>query len=130
LWACRFSWAEVEFDSNGNLTGVICISCTTITWKKKFLVPKANNLEKHEGKRTYKEEGVPFLHLKKGKMFVKEDYKHVKNCKLWALKKNVNSMVDQLTSSLESDFKRKGVQFSTLLQLLSHSRPMCDYERQ
>ncbi len=39
-------------------------------------------------------------------------------------------MVEQLLGGLEGDFKRKGVQFSTLFHVLSHGCPMCDYECQ
>jgi len=39
-------------------------------------------------------------------------------------------MVDQLTVSLEGELKQKGVQFSTLFQVLSNGRPLCDYERE
>ena len=33
-------------------------------------------------------------------------------------------------AGLEGECKRKGVQFSTLFQVLCHGRPMCDYERE
>ena len=39
-------------------------------------------------------------------------------------------MAEQLVGGLQGEFKRKGVQFSTLFQVLSHGRPMCDYERE
>ncbi len=38
-------------------------------------------------------------------------------------------MTDQLVEGLQGENKRKGVQFSTLFELLRHGRPMCDYER-
>jgi len=42
------------------------------------MVPKADNLEKHEGKRTCKEDGIPLPGLKKGDTFMKQDCKHLK----------------------------------------------------
>jgi hypothetical protein len=41
-----------------------------------------------------------------------------------------DTFVDQLIGGLQGEEKRKGVQFSILFQILSHGRPMCDYERQ
>jgi hypothetical protein len=82
VWSCKFTWAEGEFNAKENLTGIFCQSCTAITCRKKMMVPKGNNLEKHEGKRSCKEDGLPLLHLKKGDTYIKLDYKHVKFCKL------------------------------------------------
>ena len=39
-------------------------------------------------------------------------------------------MAEQLVGGLQGELKRKGVQFSTLFQVLNHGRPMCDYERE
>jgi len=50
--------------------------------------------EKHEGKWICREEGVPFVHLKKGQTFLKSNYKHTKNTKLWAAKKHANIVAD------------------------------------
>jgi hypothetical protein len=94
------------------------------------MVPKADNLEKHEGKRFCQESGVPLLHLKKGDIYTKLDCKHLKLCKEWAGRKQVGTVADQIIRGLDSENKRKGVQFSTLFQILSHGRPMCDYERE
>jgi len=76
------------------LFGVICLSCIAITGRKKILVPKVDNLEKHEGKWTCWKEGVPFAYLKKGETFLKFNYKHAKNTKLWAAKKHANTIAD------------------------------------
>jgi hypothetical protein len=91
-------------------------------------VPKRDNLEKHKRKRTCKEDGVPLLDLKKGDVYMKLDCKHNKFCKLWAGRKQLGTVVDLLVCGLEGAEKRKGVQFSTIFQVLSHGRPMCDYE--
>jgi hypothetical protein len=47
---------------------------------------------------------------------------------LWAGRKQAGTVVDLLVRGLEGEEKRKGVQFSTIFQVLSHGRPMCDYE--
>jgi len=41
-----------------------------------------------------------------------------------------NSVANQLTIGLEDEFKKKEVQFYTLFQVLSHSHPLCHYERE
>ena len=41
------------------------------------MVPKEDNLEKHEGKRICLEDGVPFKHLKKGDSYIKTYCKHL-----------------------------------------------------
>jgi hypothetical protein len=84
VWSCKFTWAEGKFDANGDLVGIVCRSCTEISGRKKILVPKGDNLKKHEGKRTCKDDGVPLLDLKKGDMYMKVDCKYNKFCKLWA----------------------------------------------
>ena len=130
VWACKYTWAQGEFDADGNLCKVVCLSCSTITGRRKVIVPKGDNLEKHEGKRVCKEDGVPLSHLKKGDTFTKVDCKHLQYCKLWAGRQQGGTVAEQLVGGLHSELKRKGVQFSTLFQVLSHGRPMCDYERE
>ena len=130
VWACKYTWAQGEFDADGNLCGVVCLSCSTITGRRNVIVPKGDNLEKHEEKRICKEDGVPLSHLKKGDTFTKVDYKHLEYCKLWASRQRGGTVVEQLVGGLQGELKRKGVQFSTLFQVLSHGRPMCDYERE
>ena len=129
VWACKYTWAEGDFDANGDLVGVICQCCSTISGRRKVIVPKGDNLEKHEGKRVCKEDGVPFSNLKKGDTFTKLDCKHLEFCKLWAGRKRA-TVADQLGKNFEGELRRKGVQFSTLFQVLAHGRPMCDYERE
>ena len=91
------------------------------------MVSKGDNLEKHEGKRICLEDGVPFKHLKKGESYIKTNCKHLKFVKLWVGRKQ-ESVATQIIGGLGAEDKRKGVQFSTLFQILSHGRPMCDYE--
>ena len=95
-----------------------------------MIVAKGDNLEKHEGKRVCLEDGAPFPHLKKGETYTKMDCKHLLHCKQWAGRKQGGTVADLLVAGLEGEFKRKGVQFSTLFQILSHGRPMCDYEHE
>lgn len=45
----HFTWAEGEFDVKGNLIGVLYQTCTTIFGRRTMMVPKGNNLKKHEG---------------------------------------------------------------------------------
>jgi hypothetical protein len=94
------------------------------------MVPKGDNLEKHEGKRSCKEDSQPLPHLNKGDTYVKLHCKHVKYCKLWAGHRQGDTVVDQLIGGLQGEEKRKGLQFSTLFQVLNHGHPMCNYERQ
>ena len=77
VWACKYAWAQGEFNSNGDLVGVLCQCYSTISGRRKLMVPKDDNLEKHEGKRSCKEDGVPFPHLKKGDTYIKLDCKHL-----------------------------------------------------
>ena len=129
MWAAKFAWVEREFDASGNLTGVVCQCCTTMIGRKKMMVPKGDNLKKHEGKRICLEDGVPFKHLKKDESYIKIDCKHLNFVKLWAGRKQ-ESIATQIIGGLGAEDKRKGVQFSTLFQILSHGRLMCDYERE
>jgi hypothetical protein len=87
VWSCKFTWAEGEFDAYRDLIGIVCQSCNEISGRKKILVSKGDNLEKHKGKRTCKDDGVPLHDLKKGDLYMKVDYKHNKFCKLWAGRK-------------------------------------------
>jgi hypothetical protein len=64
------------------MTSIVCQKYTTISGRKKILVLKGDNLEKHEEKRTYKEDGIPLPDLKKGYAYIKLDCKHIKFCKL------------------------------------------------
>lgn len=83
----RFVWVEGEFDASGELTGVVCQSCTIINGQRKVMVPKGDNLKKREDKRTHKKDGVPLANLKKGDIHIKLDSKHLKFIKLWAGRK-------------------------------------------
>jgi hypothetical protein len=51
VWSARFTWVKGEFDSSGNLTSVVCMICSKIEGRKKVIISKGDNLEKHEGKR-------------------------------------------------------------------------------
>ena len=93
-------------------------------------MPKGDNLEKHERKWVYLEDGEPFSYLKKGETYTKVDCKHFLHCKEWAGRKQGGTVADLLVAGLEGKLKRKGVQFSTLFQILSHGRPICDYKRE
>ena len=83
VWSCKFTWREGKYDANEDLIGIICQSCIEISGRKKILVSKGDNLEKHKGKRTCKDDGVPLPDLKKGDLYMKLDCKHTKFCKLW-----------------------------------------------
>ena len=50
--------------------------------RKKMMVLKWENLDKHEGKQICLEDGIPFKHLKKGESYTKTNYKHLKFVKL------------------------------------------------
>ena len=130
VWACRFTWADGEFDAAGNLTGVVCKICSSVSGRKKIIVPKGDNLEKHEGKRSCMFDGEPLSHLKKGETYIKKDCKHLQFTKVWAGRRLNGTVADQLLAGFEGEASRKVVQFSTLFHVLSSGRPMCDYERQ
>jgi hypothetical protein len=92
---------EGKFDSNGDLIGIVCQSCTEISRLKKILIPKDDNLEKHKEKRTCKDIGMLLLDLKKDNMYMKLDYKHNKFCKLWAGRKQAGAVVDLLVRGFQ-----------------------------
>jgi hypothetical protein len=127
VWSARFTWAEGEFDSSGNLTGVVCVICSKIEGRKKIIVSKGDNLEKHEGKRLCVQAGIPYLDLEVGDIFTKKDCKHFKNQQLWSARQNAPTMYKQLLRGLHGENTRKRVKFSTLFQILSHGHPMVDY---
>jgi len=129
VWSFRFPWAKAEFDAHGNLSSVVCTSCTAMTGRRKVMVSKLDNLVKHEGKKTCQEDTMPLPHLLKGDTYVKTNCKHVKLYKLWTGRKYCGSVANQLNAGLDSEFKHKGMQFSSLFQILSHDRPMVDYDR-
>ena len=129
MWAAKFTWAEGQFDANRDLKGVVCQSYSVVSKRQKVIVPKGDKLEKHEGKRRCKEDGVPFPHLKKRETFTKLDCKHTQFCKVW-VGRSRGIVADELVDGFQGNLKRKGIQFSTLFQVLSHGRPMCDYERE
>jgi hypothetical protein len=58
--------ATKEFDAHSNLTSVACLICSKVDGKKKMIVIKGENLEKHEGKRICNKDGIPYLGLKVG----------------------------------------------------------------
>jgi hypothetical protein len=93
------------------------------------MVPKDDNLQKHEGKRACRQEGVPLPGMQVGDSYTKLDCKNVKNSKLWAGRKHAGYVVEQMASGVLTENKRKGVQLASLFQILSHGRPMVDYER-
>jgi hypothetical protein len=72
VWSAKFTWAKGEFDSFRNLMGMLCVICSKIDGKKKVIVSKGDNLEKHEGKRVCMEASVPYLDLEVGDIFTKK----------------------------------------------------------
>ena len=84
VWSAKFTWAEGEFDAAGNPPGVMCLICTKVDGRKKVIVTKGDNLEKHEGKRICNEDGVPYPGLEVGDVYIKKVCKHLKNQALWS----------------------------------------------
>lgn len=64
VWATKYKWTRGVFDEFGEPTGVIYTTCTTLNGHQKVIVPKNDNLKKHEGKRSCLEDGVPVPDLK------------------------------------------------------------------
>lgn len=128
--ACKFVQEEGKFDSNDHLTSIICLSCMTIIGRRKVIVLKFDNLEKHEGKCMCLEDGKPLQHLKKGSTFYKDDCKHTQNCKLWASYMLRLIVVEQLVANEEGKYKKKGVHFSSFFNLFFHGHPMFVFESQ
>lgn len=93
------------------------------------MVPKDDNLQKHEGKRSCRIYGFNLADLRVGDCHTKLDCKHLKNCKLWAGQTHAGSVAEQIAGGVHAENKRKGVQLAALFDILSHSRPMVDYER-
>ena len=52
----------------------------------------------------------------------------MKATRIWTGKKPA-FVAEQVVSGLAGEYKRKGVQFSTLFEILSHGHPMVDYEQ-
>lgn len=78
IYAYKFTWAKGEFDTAGNLTGVMSKSYSVVSGRRKIMVPEGNNLGKYEGKKTCKTNSDQFPHLKKGgETYVKCDCKHL-----------------------------------------------------
>ena len=105
VWSYKFTWAKYEFDARGDLIGIVCQSCTEINGQKKILVPKGDNLEKHEGKKTYQDDGIPLPDLKKGNTYMNVDCKYNKFSKLWVGHKQVGIVVDLLVCGLQGEEK-------------------------
>jgi len=61
-------------------------------------------------------------------MFIKHDYKHLQFTKFWAGRRLRGSVVDQLNVGFDGEVHKKGVQFSTLFQVLNMGCSMCDYK--
>lgn len=114
VWICKFTWVEEKFDATGNLTQVLCKTSSVVSDQHKVMVSKANNLEKHEGKRTCKNDRDPFPNLKKGDTFEKHDCKHLQFTKLWAEQWLGGSIANQLMAGFDGEAYRKEVQFSIL----------------
>jgi hypothetical protein len=88
VWSARFTWAEGEFDNSGNLTSMVCMIYSKIEGRKKIIVSKGDNLEKHEGKRLCVQASVPYPDLEVGNIFTKKDCNHLKNQELWSAHQN------------------------------------------
>jgi hypothetical protein len=101
--------------------------CTKVDGRKKVIVSKGDNLKKHEEKRVCEEAGISYLNLEVGNIFTKRNYKQLKNQVRWSACQHAPMVYQQLLHGLQGDNTRKGVQFSTLFQVLSHGRPMANY---
>jgi hypothetical protein len=127
VWSAIFTWAEREFDGVGNLMGVACWIRTRIDERKKVIVSKGDNLEKHEGKRVCKVNGVPYPRLEVGDFYIKKDCKHLRNQALWSACQSAPTVIQQVIRGCQAETNIKEVQFSTLFQVLCNGRPMVDY---
>jgi hypothetical protein len=127
VWRAKFTWAEGEINGTGNLTGVACWICTRINGRKKVIVSKGDILGKHEGKRVCKVDGVPYPGLEVGNFYIKKDCKYLRNQALWSARQSAPMVIQQVICNCQAETNRKGVQFSTLSQVLYNGRPMVDY---
>ena len=61
------------------MTGVVYTICIKVDGRKKVIISKGDNLEKHEEKRVYEEVGISYMDLEVGNIFTKRNYKQLKN---------------------------------------------------
>ena len=107
--------------------GMKCIVCSSVEGWQKMIVPKNDDLAKHQGKHVCTVDGVS-SGMKVGDVYSATNCAHMKVCRTWAGKK-LALVVEQVVSSLAKEYKQKGVQFATFFELLSYRCPMVDYER-
>ena len=107
--------------------GVKCKVCSSVEDWEKMIVPKNNNLAKHQGKCVCTVDGIP-SGMKIGNIYTTTNYAHMKVCRIWAGKKPT-TVVEEVVCGLAGKYRQKGVQFATLFEILSHRRPMVDCER-
>ena len=92
----RFTWAKGKFDGAGNLMGVACLIYIRIDGMKKVIVSKGDNLEKHEGKRVCKLDGVSYHGLEVGDFYTKKDRKYLRNQALWCVRQSAPTVIQQV----------------------------------
>jgi hypothetical protein len=76
--------------------GVACSIYTRIDGRKKVIVNKGDNLEKHEGKRVCKLDGVPYPSLEVGDFYTKKDCKYLKDQALWFARQSAPMVIQQI----------------------------------
>jgi hypothetical protein len=126
VWAAKLPWAEPHLDGEGMLVAMNCKICSAINGKPKLIVPKWDNLEKHMGKRRALVD-LPAKGTKKGQSYWDKNCKHIKNQELFVSRK-ADTMLQMVHNTIIGESRRKFVQLATLFHVLSHGRPMTEYE--
>lgn len=92
----KYAWVERVFDEFRKLMGVMCTTCIALDGRQKVILPKNDDLEKHEEKISCLKDGVPLLDIKVGDTYLKLDCKYNLNHKLWASRNKVDSISEQM----------------------------------
>ena len=73
----------------GVLVGLKCIVCSSVEDRQKTIVPKNDNLAKHQGKQIYTVDGVP-SGMKINDVYSTMNCGHMKATRIWAYKKRAS----------------------------------------
>jgi len=115
-WATKLPWSKLQMGVDGCVHLVKYKVCLEVEHKNKLLAPKWDSLHKHTGQRKAKRN---MNGVKKGEWYTNNDYKHNKNVDIYACKGR-EFVLQQITTRLVSEKRRKLVWFDTLFHTLKH----------
>jgi hypothetical protein len=108
VWVTKLPWAEAMLGENGKVNMVKCCFCLQIKSRKKFMIPKFDNLKKHIGRHNYK---VTKPNCNVGQYHMSIKSQHAKNERLFYNrgKDTITDMV--VVGDVVGRKKRKFIQF-------------------